>query len=290
MGTSAGDSDRYHLDRDSNYVIYDRVFMSDRSPEEIRATVLSKLAQFKRKSWKPLVREGEDIPASSKFGGTPVLCHGESWPLCGACQSPMRFFFQLDSQDLPSTEVQIFGNGILQLFYCSSYECDVHSDHPARFPFNPRVLVRIIDRDLVTSEVIEPKMTDPFHYDWKIEDNFFRARFIVDWEEIDDYANFIERERLEFYLNDYDDDFEIDDDEEYNLAHDLSYPKDKLSGWPDWCNGKELVECPSCQREMNFIFQLASEDNLPYCWGDVDNEFIFQCPEHREQITYIWGC
>jgi hypothetical protein len=131
--------------------------MSDRSHEEILAIVLTKLAQFKRKTWKPIVRDGEDIPASSKFGGTPVLCQGESWPTCGACQSNMRFFFQIDSQDLPQTNVRLFGEGILQLFYCSSWECDISTNHPARFPFNPRGLVRVIDRNRVTSDVIEPK-------------------------------------------------------------------------------------------------------------------------------------
>jgi uncharacterized protein YwqG len=260
--------------------------MSNRSHEEILATVLSKLAKFKRKSWKPIVRDGEDIPASSKFGGTPVLCQDENWPLCGACQSPMRFYLQLNSQELPQTADPLFEEGILQLFYCSSSQCDCNTDYP-HYPLNPRGLVRVIDFDLITSDVTPPKMIDPIPS--SIHEYFFKPRLISGWEEIDDYINFVERETIGFYLNDYDDDFEPDEDEEYNLAHDLCYAKDKLAGWTDWANYTEVAKCPICNSDMNkLIFQIGCHDNVS--WGDDASSCIFRCPEHLEQITVLWWC
>ena len=99
--------------------------MCTRSDEEILASVLSKLAKFKRKAWKPIIKIGSDDIASSKFGGTPLLYIGEDWPTCKACQSNMRFFLQIDSQDLPQADAQLFWEGTLQLFYCSNKKCNL---------------------------------------------------------------------------------------------------------------------------------------------------------------------
>jgi uncharacterized protein YwqG len=56
--------------------------MSTRSDEKILASARSKLAKFKKKAWKPIIQDGKDIIPESKFGGTPVLYHGENWPKC----------------------------------------------------------------------------------------------------------------------------------------------------------------------------------------------------------------
>jgi uncharacterized protein YwqG len=264
--------------------------MSDRSHEDILATVLSKLAHLKRKAWKPIVREGEDVPASSKFGGTPVLCLGENWPLCVACQNPMRLCLQINSQDLPQTNIQLFGDGILQLFYCSSRKCDLNTDCP-HYPINPRQLVRIIDRDNITSDVTVPDMPEDLPVPLKkeaIENNVFKPRSIVGWEEIDDYANFIDRKSMGFYLNDYNDDFEIDEDEEYNLAHDLCYPENKLLGWPDWSNYQDMLPCKTCGKKMkNLVFQIGGYDDVS--WADGSITVVLQCSEHLDQVISMWG-
>jgi uncharacterized protein YwqG len=264
--------------------------MQNTSREILLEIVLNKMSRFKRRAWKPIVRLGSDTYYSSKFGGIPML-PDPSWPTCGSCGNPMRFFFQINSQDLPQPENCSFGDGMLQLFYCSSDRCDNNiSGHPAGLPFSPRQLVRVIAPDRINYRVTPPEMVDPFRYDWGTNNRFFSLSLIVGWEEIDDYPNFVERESMGFYLNEYNDDFEIDDDEEYNLAHELCYPKDKLGGWPDWSNHREVPACPICGEEMNnFIFQIATDDCLPYCWGDCDGGYIFQCSQHLEQITFIWG-
>jgi uncharacterized protein YwqG len=42
-----------------------------------------------------------------------------------------------------------------------------------------------------------------------------------------------------------------------------------------------------------FIFQIDSGDennNIPYNWGDMGAAYLVQCPEHKEQITFLWQC
>ncbi len=198
----------------------------------------------------------------------------------------MRFFLQLNSQELPLAPDQLFGAGLLQLFYCSSQQCDRNTDRP-HYPLNPRGLVRVINLERITSEVSPPAMVDPIPS--SMGNYFFTPRLILGWEEIDDYINFIDRETIGFYLNDYNDDFEPDEDEEYNLAHDLCYAKDKLSGWPDWSSYTKVAQCPICNRDMNkLIFQIGCHENVS--WGDDASSCIFRCPEHLDQITTLWWC
>ena len=41
-------------------------------------------------------------PLFSKWGGVPYLHTGESWPLCGRCEAPLSFFFQIRQGDYPT--------------------------------------------------------------------------------------------------------------------------------------------------------------------------------------------
>jgi uncharacterized protein YwqG len=264
--------------------------MQNRSREDILATVIQKMSNLKKTAWKPIVsKSGADSYYASKFGGIPLISNND-WPSCGACGNPMRFFFQLNSEQLPQQAICSFGNGIMQFFYCSSGECDLNpSDYPPSLPFSPRQLVRVMpaDRQHILDGI--PKMADPFRHQEYFNDYFFSPSLIIGWEQIDDYANFVERFSIEFYLNDYDDDFDIDEDEEYNLAHELCCRENKLCGWPDWSNHREVPACPICAEEMNFIFQSETYDWYPYSWGDCDCGFIFQCQHHLEQMTFTWG-
>lgn len=39
-----------------------------------------------------------------------------------------------------------------------------------------------------------------------------------------------------------------------------------------------------------FIFEFASDDNIPFLWGDVGTGYIVQCPEHKERVAFFWQC
>ena len=65
---------------------------------------------------------------------------------------------------------------------------------------------------------------------------------------------------------------------------------DKLAGYPNWIQGVEYPNCPECQRRMQFVFQIDSQDNLPVMFGDVGCGHITQCPEHKQILTFSWAC
>jgi uncharacterized protein YwqG len=61
---------------------------------------------------------------------------------------------------------------------------------------------------------------------------------------------------------------------------------DKLTGWPDWRQGVEYPACRACGGRMQLVFQLDSEDNLPYMFGRSGCGHLTQCPEHKDQLAF----
>lgn len=80
--------------------------------------ISKKLSHLKRKAWKPITKRGDGDLTASKFAGKPWLSANEKWPTCPNCRQPMRFFLQLNLQELPESLKSKFGNGLLQMFYC----------------------------------------------------------------------------------------------------------------------------------------------------------------------------
>lgn len=67
----------------------------------------------------------------------------------------------------------------------------------------------------------------------------------------------------------------------------VSPDKDKLGGYPQWAQDPQYPNCPICDLSMDrLIFEFASDDNIPYLWGDVDTGYFLQCPEHKKQVTF----
>jgi hypothetical protein len=66
--------------------------------------------------------------------------------------------------------------------------------------------------------------------------------------------------------------------------------RDKLGGWPAWVQGVEYPNCPRCGRRMAHVFQVDSEHNVPFMFGDVGCGHITQCPEHKEVVAFGWAC
>ena len=277
----------------------------------------AKLNPLKRKAWFPItVRQDGDLTAS-KFAGKPWLNVDESWIRCGCCQNQMRFFFQLNLGQVPHNLQGKFGSGILQLFYCVN--CDDYA------PFSPSNLVRIIHPQGKPAEYEIPHFKDNWSDDSLVRssDGQFPAKIIVNWKEITDYPHWEDAESAGVTLTDEElkiilsasdteeselDDFSYlnDEEREFNLlwqkseiVHQVMYEAgmffpsrgDKLAGYPRWVQDPEYPNCPVCDRLMNqLIFEFASDDNIPYLWGDVGTGYFVQCPEHKEQVTFLWQC
>lgn len=251
---------------------------SARSESEIREPaprtvddVRSGLAGFKRACWRPITEEGDDASINtSKFGGIPYLRSDEEWPVCANCSKPMQLFLQLNPKTLPASKQMLWGSGLLQFFYCTTSEplCEVEAQ--AWAPFSKSTLLRVASIE-----------GEGLRIDAEPVEDAFSSRRIIGWEESDDYPSEIELERSGYA-------FESDLSDEYL---DL-YPRsgDKLLGWPLWVQDVEYPNCPICDKQMQLVFQIDSNDNLPFMFGDAGVAHISNCPDHLQELGFGWAC
>jgi predicted DNA-binding WGR domain protein len=259
---------------------------------------------FKLPAWKPLVREEDSSILSSKFSGLPWLDKNETWPACPCCSQPMQLFLQLNTQELPEPMREEFGTGLIQMFHCLKIECAGISGNCV-FSYGrysepvPTVLIRVIEP---TTENLEPPISHN-HED-------FPPKTIVGWMEITDYplmedlvaiiygwdrtvsSNYQGLENINLQID-------LEDEVAQRLGLEctydfydqiVTYEGDKLAGYPHWSQGMEYPGCPICREPMRLVFQLASEDHLPYMFGDMGTGHIFQCKTHKDQMFFTWAC
>ncbi len=140
--------------------------------------IVIQLLKHKRKTFIPVVNlqnTNYKNYISSKFGGKPFISNEFPWPLCECgCQKPMKFFLQLNSNQLVLGNENFFGDGLLQLFYCTN-------DDKYK-PFSISHCVRIIK----TSDLDEA--CAPIS-DSQVCAEEFESKIIIDWKEEFDYPS-----------------------------------------------------------------------------------------------------
>ncbi|WP_299881032.1 DUF1963 domain-containing protein [uncultured Cocleimonas sp.] len=231
------------------------------------------LDPHKRKAWYPVVKEEKGGRDTSKFSGSPVLLDSEEWPCCGNCKEPMQLFTQLNSNELPQDANKPFGEGYLQVFYCTNSEKECEIETEAYFPFSKSTLVRVLGFDEAFSKINKPSQV-------KEE---LPEKVITGWEPQNDYPSGEELDELGVSFT----------DEQFDYAYEKNYmslSNDKLLGWPLWVQGVEYPDCPECGERMNYIFQIDSDDNLDYMFGDAGCSHITQCKKHRDKLAIAWAC
>jgi uncharacterized protein YwqG len=250
---------------------------SDASPpSSIQNVDLDELEQrlrpFQRAAWLPDVVDGDGLPAASKFSGIPVLGANERWPHCPNCGRPMQLFVQLNAADLPGEQTDRLLGGFLQLFYCTSHEPQCESECEAYRPHSRSTLLRLLPAPSAVAEHTEAPPSDAF-----------AAKRIVGWKTVVDLPNWSEHEPLGIRLSD-------EESEALDQAERVTLTGEKLAGWPFWIQGVEYPSCRRCARRMELLFQIDSEQNLPYMFGDVGIGHITQCPEHLDELAFGWAC
>lgn len=249
------------------------------------------LERQRRLAWRPVTEEGE--PGRSQIGGVPLLRRGEGWPICARCGESYELFLQLDSRDLPHG-AQWEGGGVLQVFYCT--RCAGEIDGWA--PFSPAHIVHVVPSD----ELVPPPPD--------ARERGLRPVAITGWQAFEDLPQPTEHDELGLNL-DYDFqrkmiavrcpsigvsidgvDLEAQDDDGRELAEAISAAAagDKLGGWPHWIQGVEYPSCPRCAARMALVFQLDSEDNLDFMFGDSGVAHVTQCPQHPDVVALAWAC
>lgn len=222
----------------------------------------------RRTAYVPVVADGDGPAAASKFSGVPYLPPGEAWPACGHCGRPMQLFVQLAGDDLPEEARDRVPPGrAVQFFYCTredtscEFECDAYAPHAAS------TLVRLVD---VTADAPAAEMPP----------EMFPPKRIVGWTPVDDYPYYDDAAELGLT--------EVVEPED--VPGWITREGDKLPGWPMWVQSMEYPDCRICNRRMELLFQVDSENNVPYCFGDLGTGHVTQCPDHREELAFGWAC
>jgi uncharacterized protein YwqG len=248
------------------------------------------LAKHRRPAWKPVVEDGDGPATVSKFCGIPWISPDAPWPDCGHCKKPLQLFLQLDLGDLPEELGRRFGTGLLQLFYCTRGECQGYGGWE---PFAD---------DLSRVRVVQPHGPGR-KTSLSLQEGNFPAKRIVGWERFIDLPK--PEEHRELGLK-YTYDFKagtvkvecpelglvFENLPSRGLAEQIGNSKlgDKLAGWPAWIQNVEYPDCPRCGRRMVLVFQVDSEDNVPFMFGDAGCGHVTQCPEHKEAAAFGWAC
>jgi uncharacterized protein YwqG len=248
------------------------------------------LAKHRRPAWKPVVADGDGPATVSKFCGTPWISPDAPWPDCGNCKKPLQLFLQFDLGDLPEELGQRFGTSLLQLFYCTRDECQGYGGWE---PFADDLSrVRVVQ---ATGPGLKASVPH--------QQCGFPAKRIVGWTRSLDLPKPSEHKELGLkYVYDHKAGTVRLECQELGLVFEnLKDPMlaenvadsqlgDKLAGWPAWIQSVEYPNCPRCGRRMVHVFQVDSEDSVPFMFGDSGCGHITQCPEHQEVVAFGWAC
>ena len=233
----------------------------DRLPREAQ--------QLIRTSYVPTTEPG-NIGRSSGFGGRPHLPQGAEHPQCPNCGRAIPLITQLAIAELPE-DVRPIGNGLLQLFYCNQERdeggmpCDVELDGWA--PFSKAHAVRIVTDDEGETSVVG--VAHP-------------GRRVVSWSPSVESPSGEELRSLGIEIS----------DEQWDGLGEADIPRsgEKVGGWPLWIQGVEYPDCPICGKQMAFVVQIDSEQNVPVMFGDAGVGHVTQCRSHPEVLAFGWAC
>ncbi len=192
------------------------------------------------------------------------------WPKCPNCKKNLQLLLQLNLKELPEKS----GEGLIQLFYCTTSEPLCESDLEAFFPFSEAVSCKRIEVEGNSQK------TEPFI------DEIFSEKIIIGWTPVDDYPHFEEYEQLGINLDLEDEVYELMDERQIGLP----IEKDKLFGWPYWVQSVEYPYDRKTQNQMELLFQFDSEDNLPYMFGDGGIGHLTQSPDNEDELGFGWAC
>ena len=229
-----------------------------------------RLRPFLRTAWLPEVADGDGAATDSKFSGLPALRRGEEWPRCANCGRPMQLFVQLDARELPAPAAAMLDGGLLQLFYCTSETPPCESECDAYLPHARSTLVRLVEPGAATGGAGAPP------------GGMFPPKRIAGWTAVIDLPH---PEELGYAG------VELDEmEEEALMERDFPRAGEKLLGWPHWVQSVEYPRCRRCAREMTLLFQVDSDRNLPYMFGDAGVGHVTQCPDHHDELAFGWAC
>lgn len=231
--------------------------------------VLKELEPYKRIAYVPITKQVKpQFCEASKIGGLPYLNADNPWPICPNCSQHMALFLQINRPELPIDPKP----GILQLFYCiGDDKTHCESDLEAWEPFSKGSVVRLVEYSGTSlQEDVE-------------SDLVLSEKRILSWDEKADYPHLEESMGLGH---------EMDDDlyEYMETREGLATEGDKLYGWPYWVQGEEYPNDRETETQMELFFQLDSEVNLDFMFGDCGVGHVTISPDNEKEMAFAWAC
>jgi uncharacterized protein YwqG len=235
--------------------------------------VKAALRKLSRPCWLPEITETGRPGSKSHFGGKPLHRGDGPPPACGVCNAPLPLFVQIELDSLPAAALKTLPkslrSGLLQFFFCTNKDCAAE-DYGA---FSRSMVATVLPRNTKLVEATGPG---------------FPKREISGWNQIDDLPDWDDVEALapSISLDDYDPYWSECD------ATDKAFPVrgDKLFGWPHWVQGAYYPTCSVCNQEMVYVLQMASNDHVPFMFGDCGVGHVCICPAHPERGSFYWSC
>lgn len=188
----------------------------------------------------------------------------------------MPLFVQLNIDSLPadarSQFPDVLHGKLLQFFYCTAKGCN--NDDFSGFAGN--MLTRFLSLEGTTFILGDTKQVFP-------------AKRIESWRTVKEipYAN------EAFLHNDNEEDQQLIEDYEHycnQLQKPLLHSGEKLFGWPDWVQDVIYPHCSVCSTPMQYLFQIGSEDNIDFMFGDSGVGHIYMCSDHPDKPAFYWSC
>lgn len=264
--------------------------------DEIEAAFEPWRQKYGRSTWTPETDFEDSGPRDSKFAGIPWLADGELYPNCGCCGKPLQLFLQLNLEQIPDALIGQFGDGLIQVFHCIDEDCDQQSVNgvgvPAYLAFSERHFLRLVPKSTLEGDVFRGDLPQ----------SKFPEKRIFGWTERTDYPNNSEWEsfgiQTDFDLLPFSQariecaEFDLliaTDEEEIEDSIGSPWGDDKISGYPNWIQRREYPNCTVCGAEMQFVFQISYEDNLPVTYGRCGTGYITQCTTHKEILALSWA-
>ena len=238
-------------------------------PDNLDKQLLEKLNSLKKTAYLPKVKAVDaSFDDKSKFGGFPYLRNENDWPVCPNCGKHQQLFLQLNLSTLPVNQAE----GLIQLFYCTTDNGEFYCEDElmAYAPDSKISTCRKIQIE-GQSAAITPMIEE-----------LFDEKIIENWGAVDDYPHPEEIFELDIKFSDE----EIDILFKNNIT---ATTGDKLFGYPYWVQG---VEYPTDANGefMEMVFQLDSEKNLPYMFGDLGVGHLTQSKNDDEKLSFGWAC
>ena len=106
------------------------------------------------------------------------------------------------------------------------------------------------------------------------------------WTPKDDYTHYEEYDDLGMELDVEEGVYELI--EQRGVGQPID--QDKLFGWPYWIQSIEYPFDRKTETQMELLFQLASEQKLPYMFGDAGIGHLTQSPDNRDELAFGWAC